>query len=505
VLAKIFRTYGLAVVAAVSSIALTRLAWPFLAPTPYAPAFGAVAIATHWGSGSAGLLAIALAAAGAFLSFPTSGVYPWRPYSVIAFVLVSFIGNRLIAGRNRAAAALRESEAQLRVTLEEVRASGEALRRAQRMEAVGQLAARIAHSFNNLLTVTMVYVDLLRVSPADEHVQQKAIGEIWKVTDRGAALTRQMLVLAGKHDRQTSSVPVEQGIDTLRDVLRRLVREDVRLTFDLDAGPASVLIDPHDLEQIVLNLVMNARDALSAGGAIHVSLARETIATGDPRLGDEAAAGEYVHLCVRDNGDGLSAEAQAHLFEPFFSSKGPEGTGIGLAFVSEIARHSGGFVSVATAPGEGTSVSVYLPTTQAAAEASGEVASGSAGVHHRAAMILLVEDEDSVREATAWVLRRAGHRVLPAASPVEALALFQMYWREINLLITDIVMPDMPGWALANELLAKRPDLPVLFVSAHPDARPPRDTEARLTGFLAKPFSATKLLAAIAELDPNLS
>jgi signal transduction histidine kinase len=501
VFGKTFRAYGLAVMAAVSSIALTRLAWPILAPTPYAAAFGAVAIATHWGSGSAGLLAIALAVAGAFLSFPTSGVYPWHPQSLLAFVLVSFIGNRLIAGRNRTAAALRESEAQLRATLEEVRASGAALRRAQRMEAVGQLAARIAHSFNNLLTVTMVYVDLLRESPADEDVQRRAIGEIWKVTDRGAALTRQMLVLAGKHDRQTSSVAIERVIDALRDVLRRLVREDVRLTFDFRAGPASVMIDPHDLEQVVLNLVMNARDAVTADGAIDVSLTRETIAAGDARLGDRAAAGEYVHLRVRDNGDGMSAEAKTHLFEPFFSSKGDEGTGIGLAFVSEIARHCGGFVTVATAPGEGTSVSVCLPTTQVAAEATDQVTSGLRGVHARAAMILLVEDEDSVRETTAWVLRRAGYRVLPAASPVEAIALFQMYLREIDLLIADIVMPDMPGWALANELLAKRPDLPVLFVSAHPDARPSRDAAQRLTGFLAKPFSATKLLAAIAELS----
>src|SRR5205085_10990788 len=134
--------------------------------------------------------------------------------------------------------------------------------------------------------------------------------------------------------------------------------------------------------------------------------------------------------------------------------------------------HSRGFVSVATAPGEGTSVSVYLPTTQEPPDASGELPSGSGGVPGTAAMILLVEDEDSVRETTAWVLRRAGHRVLPAASPVEAIALFHMYPRDIDLLVTDIVMPDMPGWALANELLAKRPDLPVLFVAAHPDARP---------------------------------
>ena len=499
---KILRAYGVAVAAVIASVVLTRLAWPLFAPTPYAPAFAAVVLATQLGSPGAGLFTIALAVVGAFLTFPTSGVYPWQPNTAIVFVLVSLVGNRLIAARNRATAALRDSEAQLRATLDEVRASGEKLRRAQKMEAVGQLAARVAHNFNNLLTVTMVCADEILEHPGDAKLQRQAIEEIKKATSRGASLTRQLLAFGGKHDPRTARVDVDRAVDALREMLRRVVPENIKLTFDLGWQPAVVMVDPHDLEQVILNLVMNARDALPAGGAIHVTVAREVIDAGDARLGDSAAPGEYVQLAVRDNGTGMSPEAQSHLFEPFFTTKGPtKGTGVGLAFVSEIARHARGFVSVTTAPGKGTSISVYLAAAAHGTEMPAEESVRTSAASSRSLMILLVEDEDSVRETTAWVLRRAGHRVLPAATPIEGIALFGMYLREIDLLITDIVLPEMPGSALASELLATRRDLPVLFVSAYPDATPPRETTDRHMGFLAKPFSAATLLASIAELE----
>src|SRR5579859_1604837 len=198
---KHVRVYGLAVVAAASSIALTRLAWPVLAPTPYVAMFGAMAFTTLWGSAGAGLVALATTVAGAFLAFPTTGTQPWRPQSAAVFVLVAFVGNRLIGARNKTAVALRDSEAQLRATLDEVRTSGEKLRRAQRTEALGQLSARVAHSFNNLLTVTMVYADVLDERP-DDKLRRQAIDEIRKASAKGAALTRQLLAFGGKHDAQ---------------------------------------------------------------------------------------------------------------------------------------------------------------------------------------------------------------------------------------------------------------------------------------------------------------
>jgi signal transduction histidine kinase len=491
-----------AVVAAVCSIALTRFAWPVFAPTPYAPAFGAAAAVTHWGSGGAGLVTIALTAAGAFLAFPTNGAHAWIPQTAV-YVLIAVIGNRLISARNRTAAALRQREAELQATLDQVRASGEQLRRAQEMEAVGRLAANIAHNFNNLLTVTMGYIDALEEEPADHQLQRQAFPEMRKAIERGAALTRQLLAFGHKHDARPVRVAMDRAVDGLREMLRRLLRENVALTFDFGWEPATVTIDPHDLEQVVLNLVMNARDALPGGGAIHVSVDRQWIAARDTRLAGGAAPGEYVRLRVRDNGAGLSAEAQSHLFEPFYTTKGRgKGTGLGLAFVNEIARQAGGFVSVTSSARDGTEVAVHLPPAAASEEdAAVAAASPSTTAVAQPATVLLVEDEDSVREMTAWILRHAGHRVLPAASPSEAIALFGMYPQDIDLLITDIVMPQMHGAALAAELLATRRELPVLFVSAYPDARPPRDNAVRPMSFLAKPFSAAKLLAAVADLQ----
>jgi two-component system cell cycle sensor histidine kinase/response regulator CckA len=496
---KFFRAYGLATAAATAGVAITRLAWPIFAPTPFAPLFGAVAAATHWGSPGAGLLAIALSVAGSYLAFPASGVYHWRLQTAIGFVLVSVVGNRLIAGRNRATAALREREAQLRATLDDVRTSGEKLRRAQEIEAVGRLAAGLAHNFNNLLTVTMGYIDALVENPADAQLQREALPEMRKATERGAALTRQLLAFGHAHEPQRTLVQVDRAIEAMRDMLRRVVREDVRLTFDFGWEPAGVLMDPHDLEQVVLNLVMNARDALTGGGTIHVTVGREIVRAGDTRTG--ASPGECVVLCVRDNGIGMAPDVRARLFEPFFTTKAEgQGTGLGLTFVDEIARQAGGFVSVTTAPGEGTSVFVYLSAAPAETQAAVATLTAMTATSSTPGTILLVEDEDSVREVTAWILRRGGHRVLPAASAAEAIALFGMYPRGIDLLVTDIVMPQMHGAALAKELLAKRPQLPVLFVSAYPDARPPRDNADRRMGFLAKPYSATMLLAAVAEL-----
>ena len=246
---------------------------------------------------------------------------------------------------------------------------------------------------------------------------------------------------------------------------------------------------------------MNARDALPAGGAIDVTVRRESIVVNDPRLG-ASAPGDYVHLCVRDTGTGMTADVRARLFEPFFTTKPVgKGTGLGLAFVKEIAGQAGGFVSVETAPGAGTSVSVYLAAAAHETRAVAVAPAAPVVVPHTSATILLVEDEDSVREMTAWILRRAGHRVLPAASPTEALALFGMYTNEIDVLVTDVVMPQMSGTALAAQILARRPALAVLYVSAYPDAMPARGAATGPVAFLAKPFAPAMLLATITDLD----
>jgi signal transduction histidine kinase/ActR/RegA family two-component response regulator len=496
-----FRAYALAVVLTCAALALTRVTWPFFAPTPFAPVFAAAASATHWGSPGAGLLSIGLATVGALLTFPTSGPSPWLPHTTIAFIVVALIGTRLIAGRNRATAALRASEAQLRATLEHLRESEETVRKAQRMEAVGQLAAGVAHNFNNLLTITMGCTDVLRDDHGDEPLRQTAIAQIREATERGAALARQMLAFGRKHHPRLVRISLAGALDGMRDMLIRVIREDITLTIASGTRPAAVMIDPHDLEQVILNLVINARDALPQGGAIRVSSSVETLAAGDRRLDGALPPGEYVCLSVQDNGTGMSPDVQSHLFEPFFTTKEVgAGTGLGLAFVHGVARHGGGLVTVDTAPGKGTTVSVYLPPAPAASVPATVHTPATSAPPLSATTILLVEDEDAVREITARMLTRAGCRVLRAATPAEARELFERHAAEITLVVTDVVMPQMPGTALADLLRAARPELRVLFVSGYSDALPMGAEPSGSVAFLAKPFSSASLLAAIAAL-----
>jgi two-component system cell cycle sensor histidine kinase/response regulator CckA len=598
-----------------TSVAVTRFTWPFFAGTPFAPLFGAVAATTHWGTGPAGLLAILLAVFATPLAFPMDGLSPWDPHTLIGFVPVALLGNRLIAGRNRAAAALRASEAQLRATWEhatlgaalldrlgrverinpalerllgysgaaaagtsfsafshpdeaeaerqrfaefiggadgfyqreqryrrqdgtvlwgrvtvsvirgadgvptgalavledvtaqrqaevDLRASEERLRRAQKMEAVGQLVAGVAHNFNNLLTVTMGYTDILLDGHRVEDPDHDAIQEIRKATERGAALTRQLLAFGRKHDARLARIDLDRTVAGLREMLTRVIREDIQLTIDVESGPVAVMIDPHDLEQVILNLVINARDALPSGGTIHIDVAREAVDATNRPLDPAVTPGEYVRLRVRDNGIGMTPDVQSHLFEPFFTTKEVgEGTGLGLAFVHGIARHGGGFVAVETAPAKGTTVSVYLPPAAGVeTQAAPELPTVSTRDRPPAATILLVEDDRAVRNMTAQMLSRAGYRVLSAATPGQACALFEQHAVEIDLLLTDVVMPEMHGPVLAERLLARRPDLRVLFVSGYSDAMPASATATGRGTFLAKPFAASRLVATVAEL-----
>jgi two-component system cell cycle sensor histidine kinase/response regulator CckA len=492
------RPYALACIATAAGVALTRFTWPIFSSTPYAPVFAAVAIATHWGSGRAGLLAIALAAAGAATVFPT-GSRAWDPPVIAGFVAVGLIGNRLIAGRNKATVALRQSEAQLRATLEHLRESEETVRRAQKSEAIGQLAAGVAHNFNNLLTITMGYAEVLEDPQVEDDFRRTAIREIRRATDRGATLARQMLAFGRRHDPKVTRVAVDRTLEGVRDMLDRVIREDIGLTIRAGAH-AAVLIDPHDLEQAIFNLVLNARDALREGGDITVETSVETIAPGDRRRDPAVAPGEYVCVRVTDNGIGMSPDVRAHLFEPFFTTKEVgEGTGLGLAFVDGVARHAGGFVHVDTEPGRGTTLSVYLPVAAAGSVQENPDASPRSP-QQPTATILLVEDEEALRVMTTQMLSRDGYCVLPAATPAEARAIFARQGSEIDLLLTDVVMPEMRGPDLADLLLEHRPELPVLFVSGYSEMERAPGTSAPGRAFLAKPFTIEALTTAITAL-----
>ena len=503
------KAYGIAILATSATVALTRLTWPMFRGAPFAPVFGAVAISAHWGGSRAGLLAALLSVAGLSIG-AIAPPFEWTAPALAVFTIIAIIGGQVIAGRNKAVAALRASEAQLRAneaelrsTLAHVRESEARLRRAQKMEAVGQLAAGVAHNFNNLLQVTLGYTDILMDSRRDAELDEIAITEIRRATERGASLTRQLLAFGRRHDARVARVDMDATISALRDMLTQVIREDITLTIELGSGGAAVMIDPGDLEQVVFNLVMNARDAMPSGGAIHVAVARVTVDAASKPPDANAAPGEYVRLDVRDNGTGMTPEVVSHLFEPFFTTKEVgTGTGLGLPFVDGIVRHGGGFITIDTAPGRGTTVSVFLPVATAlvAPPAAARADRLSPRATPRTATILLVEDEGAVRAATARILTHAGYKVIATESAAEAREVFDKSPSAIDLLLTDIVMPDMHGPELAEHLLATRPELPVLFMSGYSDVMPGTATATAQMAFVPKPFAAAGLVATVERL-----
>ena len=493
------KAYGLAVLVTSAGVALTRLTWPFFSPAPFAPMFGAVAISAHWGNRRAGLLAVALAVIGLTVAPPAVPPFGWSSPPLMMFAIIAGLGSHLIAARNELVAALRANEAELRATLAHVRESEELLRRAQKMEAVGQLAAGVAHNFNNLLQVTMGYTDILMDARRDGTLDDTAIAEIRRATERGAALTRQLLAFGRRHDARVARVDMDATIDALRDMLTRVIREDITLTLTLEGGGAVVVIDPNDLEQVVFNLVINARDALPNGGEVHVGVSRATI--DGPEKPADAAAGEYVRLDVRDNGTGMTPEIVQHLFEPFFTTKEVgTGTGLGLPFVDGIARHAGGFVTIETAPGKGTTVAVFIPVATAATAAPSRANVSRHLVPPRAATILLVEDEQGVRATTARILTHAGYKVIAIGTAAEAVEVYEKAPAAVDLLLTDVVMPDMHGPELAERMLARRPELPVVFMSGYSDVMPTTGTATAQMAFVPKPFAAASLVATVERL-----
>lgn len=349
------RAFGLAFLTTPIAATVTRLTWPFFSGTPFVPLFGAIMITTHWGSGPAGLLAIAIAAASLPFAFPP-GAMSWDPRVVGVFLLLAFLANRVMASRNRIAEGQRQA-------LRDLRISEQKLRHAQKMEAIGQLVAGVAHNFNNLLTVTMGYADILLERHGTGDPDHRDLEHIQLATARGAALVRQMLAFARKRNGAVARVDLVRATLDLEAMLNGVIPEDIRLnvTAPQDAR-ADVEIEPGDLEQIVLNLVINARDALPSGGVIDVDVSNTAVTASQIPSGFEAVPGTYARLRVRDNGTGMTSDVQSHLFEPFFTTKEiGEGTGLGLAFVHGVVRHGRGFITVESAPAEGTTMSVYLP------------------------------------------------------------------------------------------------------------------------------------------------
>ncbi len=360
---------------------------------------------------------------------------------------------REVAEREKTEAVLLASQAQLA--------------QAQKMEVVGRLAGGIAHDFNNLLTAIGGYSLLALNRLAPDHPARADLEEVQKAGDRAAALTRQLLLFSRKEALATRAVDLHVVVTGLEKMLRRLIGEDVELAIESEADLGHVTADPGQIEQVVLNLVVNARDAMPHGGRLTVALAAVELGPDEAEGHLGAHPGPYLRLTVRDTGTGMDAPTQARLFEPFFTTKEPgKGTGLGLSTVYGVVKQTGGFVAVQSAPGQGSSFSVYLPRSEdpaAAAAAKTLSAQGSEGTE----TVLLVEDDESVRFLAREVLVAKGYTVLVAADGEAALRLHAQYAGRIDLLITDVVMPKLSGPELARRLRRLAPGTRVLFLSGY--------------------------------------
>ena len=353
---------------------------------------------------------------------------------------------------------------------EALRDSQEQLLQSQKMEAVGRLAGGIAHDFNNLLTAIKGFTELLLLDFDQHDPRHPFVIEIQGAANRAAALTRQLLAFSRKQVLQPRVLDLNAAVADIDKMLRRLLGEDVELETVHGAGVARVKADPSQIEQVLVNLAVNSRDAMPSGGRIRIRTSNAVLTADQIPAHSEATPGSYVELAVTDTGSGMTPEVQARIFEPFFTTKGKgKGTGLGLSTVYGIVQQSGGLMQVESAVGEGTTFRVYLPAVHDAADiATARPARDDRPVTGHET-VLLVEDEAAVRVLVRRVLDRNGYRVLEAESGVQAVQLIQGNSEKIHLLLTDVVMPGMSGPELASRLAGANPDMRVLFMSGYTD------------------------------------
>jgi PAS domain S-box-containing protein len=375
----------------------------------------------------------------------------------------------------------------------------EQLRLAQRMEAVGRLAGGVAHDFNNLLTTIKGNADLLSMDIPPDSPSVEDVAEIQSATVRAAALTRQLLAFGRGQILVPRVLDLNAALSAALPMLRRLVPEKVEVATVLDPGISPVHADPQQLDQVLVNLALNARDAMPHGGTLRLVTTNAVVAESDPRPA-YMAAGEYVRLSVSDDGHGMDDATRQQVFEPFFTTRGPgKGAGLGLATVYGIVKQSGGYITVESELGRGTTFHILLPRvtdTGPAADAPPELAPATAR-----GTVLLVEDEDPVRRVTARALFRRGFGVLEARDGREALALWEEHGASVDMVLTDLVMPHMGGEELARHLNTVCPALPILFMTGYTrGAALNREALGPGAEVVHKPFDADELAERIARM-----
>jgi PAS domain S-box-containing protein len=378
-----------------------------------------------------------------------------------------------------------------------------AFRQAQRLEAVGRLAGGVAHDFNNMLTAITGYGEMVRMNLAAGDPQRDDVEEILKAADRAAGLTRQLLAFSRQQVLQPRLVNLNDIVGGLEKMLRRLIGEDIEFVTLLGPDLGWAKADPGQMEQVILNLCVNARDAMPEGGTLTVETANVELDLMDARehaISEPNEPGSYVMLAVTDTGIGMDADTKARIYEPFFSTKpADKGTGLGLATVYGIVKQSGGEIYVYSEVGQGSTFKVFLPHANDMPVENHDNAARP-GVAGGTETVLLAEDEESVRKLTQRVLEKAGYTVLVARNGTEAQQISKKHRGRIHLLVTDMVMPLMNGRVLAERLRARRPDMGVLYLSGYTDSTVVR--QGLLDGgahFLQKPFSNDLLARKVRE------
>jgi two-component system, cell cycle sensor histidine kinase and response regulator CckA len=376
------------------------------------------------------------------------------------------------------------------------------LRQAQKMEAVGRLAGGVAHDFNNLLTVIMIHTDLLLEGLVPTDPRAADLIQIRQASVTAASLTRQLLAFSRQQVIEPRVVVLEDLVTQTQKLLTRLIGEDIELATKFGSEPCVVYSDPGQLEQVIMNLVVNARDAMPTGGKLTIETSRVELDEEYAAAHWPATTGRYAMLAVSDTGVGMDEETRSHIFEPFFSTKEQgKGTGLGLATVYGIVKQSAGFIWVYSEPGNGATFKIYLPLHESAAAVAAEDQTDEQRAPLGSETVLVVEDSKSVRDIARRVLERQGYRVLDASLASDALQLATASDGPIHLLLTDVIMPEMSGRVLAEKFALLQPKSKVLYMSGYTDDAVIRHGVLRAkTAFLQKPFTAEALARRVREV-----
>ena len=374
------------------------------------------------------------------------------------------------------------------------------------MEAIGRLVAGVAHDFNNQLTGIIGFTELCREQIGSTYPIREWLDEITHAAEHSAEIIRQLLAFARKQPIVPRAMDINNAVAGMLELLRRLIGEDINLIWRPGANLRPVMLDLSQFGQILTNMFVNARDAITGVGKIILETGNITIGADNPATCPEAIPGEYVFIAVKDDGKGMGPETIEHMFEPFFTTKAlGVCTGLGLSTVYGIVRQNNGFIHVYSEPGKGTTISIYLP------QVDGDIVEKTVAVTAevplgRGETVLLVEDEKSLRAVCRLFLESLGYRVLVAETPQEALALADRHSGDIHLLLTDVIMPGMDGCQLAKQLCSTKPNTKVLFMSGYTaDMIATRGVMDESVNFLPKPFTRNDLACKVRQvLDGKL-